>query len=197
MKLYCLGDSLTFGYGVHPAKRWISVSARESGWDARNLGVCGDTTSGMLVRLHTQLKPELKPGDHVLVMGGSNDILYGGSSESARTNLGAMVHQLLSWRMKPIVGVPLPIRAEDVPEKWAALTDMEQATQLLADYRAWCRRFCRTFDIPVVDFDTDFMTAEGAAEASLLFDGIHPGVEGHRLMADRLIDILHGLESGK
>ena len=51
MKLICIGDSLTFGYGVRPFQRWTRLCAQETGWEIVNEGISGDTTGGMLVRL--------------------------------------------------------------------------------------------------------------------------------------------------
>lgn len=51
MKLICIGDSLTFGYGVRPSQRWTRLCAQETGWEIVNKGISGDTTGGMLVRL--------------------------------------------------------------------------------------------------------------------------------------------------
>ena len=98
MELYCLGDSLTFGYGVRAAQRWTTLAAQKSGWQLINLGIPGDTTGGMMARLQTQLMPDLahRRGCRVLLMGGANDIFYGGSMESVRANMGGMIHQLLT-----------------------------------------------------------------------------------------------------
>ena len=50
MKLICLGDSLTFGYGVRVSQRWTHLCAQDTGWKIVNEGVSGDTTGGMLAR---------------------------------------------------------------------------------------------------------------------------------------------------
>ena len=55
MKLICIGDSLTFGYGVRPSQRWTRLCAQETGWEIVNEGISGDTTGGMLVRLRALL----------------------------------------------------------------------------------------------------------------------------------------------
>lgn len=31
MRLICIGDSLTFGYGVHLSQRWTQLCAQETG----------------------------------------------------------------------------------------------------------------------------------------------------------------------
>ena len=71
MKLLCLGDSLTYGYDVRPQERWTTLVSNRSTIEIDNKGQCGDTTAGMVFRLH-QL--DLIGYDAFFVMGGSNDI---------------------------------------------------------------------------------------------------------------------------
>ena len=102
MKLICIGDSLTFGYGVHLSQRWTRLCAQETGWELVNEGINGDTTGGMLARMQGGVLAELREGGlgadrpYVLLMGGSNDVFYSGSDAAARGNMGAMIHQLFS-----------------------------------------------------------------------------------------------------
>ena len=49
MELICIGDSLTFGYGVRRNERWTTLAAEESGWTLRNCGVCGNTTIAVIL----------------------------------------------------------------------------------------------------------------------------------------------------
>ena len=39
MKLICIGDSLTFGYGVRTFQRWTRLCAQETGWEIVNEGI--------------------------------------------------------------------------------------------------------------------------------------------------------------
>ena len=180
--LYCLGDSLTFGAGVRASEKWTSLVGSER-LRAVNLGIPGDTTAGMLARLQ-KLLPEAR-GQAVLLLGGSNDIFFTGSHLCARNNMAAMVHQLLSSGCRVYVGLPLPIDAAAAPKKWAELADFEAANALLEDYRRWLCCFCAAFDVPVVDFTQDYVNRK-----DLYLDGLHPNAEGHRLMAQRLREVV-------
>ena len=180
--LYCIGDSLTFGAGVRVSEKWTTLAG------GMNLGVPGDTTAGMLARLQ-KLLPEAK-GKTVLLLGGTNDIFFTGSDLCARNNMAAMVHQLTAAGCRVYVGIPLPVAAEDAPEKWAGLADFRAANAILGDYCAWLRRFCGAFDVPVVDFRKDYVNQDGTARRELYVDGLHPNAEGHRLMAARLLEAL-------
>ena len=55
-KILCIGDSLTYGYGVSRGQRWTTLAAEKSGWTLTNHGVCGDTTGGMLVRMRETMR---------------------------------------------------------------------------------------------------------------------------------------------
>ena len=120
-KLICIGDSLTFGYGVHLSQRWTRLCAQETGWELVNEGINGDTTGGMLARMQGGVLAELREGGlgadrpYVLLMGGSNDVFYSGSDAAARGNMGAMIHKLFSVGVLPVVGIPLPADAPHAP----------------------------------------------------------------------------------
>lgn len=197
MKLVCVGDSLTFGYGVHPSQRWTRLCAQRTGGTIVNEGVNGDTTGGMLVRMQTKLLSGLKTeGEHpyVLLMGGSNDVFCSGIDVGARANMGAMIHQTLSAGAFPIVGIPLPVDAAHAPAAWATAVDFFAAEATMKEYRAWLKRYCAAFGVPYVDFCADFLRSDGAIREELLLDGLHPTPEGHRLMAYRLSELLNGIE---
>lgn len=192
MKLICIGDSLTFGYGVHLSQRWTQLCAQETGWELVNEGINGDTTGGMLTRMQGGVLAELREGGlgadrpYVLLMGGSNDVFYSGSDAAALGNMGAMIHQLFSVGVLPVVGIPLPADAPHAPRAWAAAVDFEAAERTMKEYCAWLKRYCTAFGVPYIDFCADFLSPDGSIRSELLLDGLHPTPEGHRLMARRL-----------
>jgi Lysophospholipase L1 and related esterases len=193
MELVCLGDSLTFGYGVSSKQRWTNLAAQMSGWHIVNRGICGDTTGGMLVRLREELGREPAP-DAVLLMGGANDIFFSGSAVNARANMGAMLHQVLAAGILPLAGIPTPIVPGIWPAAWGSTVDFAAAREELERYKDWLQRFCGAFGLRCVDFRPDFLDVSGNVDAGLFFDGLHPGPEGHRRMAERLTAVLRNLE---
>lgn len=192
-RLYCLGDSLTFGYGVPPRERWLNLSTEEGPWRLMNRGLCGDTTGGMLVRLRELLSAAPRP-EAVLLMGGANDIFYSGTDAGARANMGAMIHQLLTAGVLPLVGIPMSIVPGWHPEEWGAVVDFPAAEALLGRYGDWLEAYCRAFSVPTVDFRPLFRDEAGPARRELYLDGLHPNPEGHRLMARLLCRRLRELE---
>ncbi|MBR3474123.1 MAG: GDSL family lipase [Oscillospiraceae bacterium] len=193
-KLYCLGDSLTFGYGVSPRERWLTLASERSGWQLMNRGVCGDTTGGMLVRLRELLTAVRKP-QAVMLMGGANDIFYSGSEQGARANMGAMIQQLLTAGVLPLAAIPMPIVPDWHPEEWGAVVDFRQADTLLKRYGDWLAAYCRVFHVKTVDFRPLFLDEEGSIRRDLYLDGLHPNPEGHRQMAALLSGLLQEWEA--
>ena len=192
--LYCIGDSLTYGPGIRVSRKWTSLVTAEH-LQVVNLGVCGDTATGMLARLQPllqenvyRLAPQERP--MVLVMGGSNDLFFCGSDLTARSAVSAMVHQLSSAGYRPIIGIPLPICPEDAPQKWSALADFNRCALLLEEYCRWLKTFASAFEIPFVDFRRAFTNPDSTPRRELFLDGLHPNTEGHLLMAQTLREVL-------
>jgi len=183
-ELYCLGDSLTFGFGVRRQERWTNLAQQQTALQVINFGCNGDTTGGILARLQTVLATQ--PRGKVLIMGGSNDIFYSGTDVGARSNLGAMVHQVIAAGLTPVVGIPLPIVPENAPKEWEPVANFQQAAKRLEGYCDWLKTYCKAFHIPTVDFREDFLDARGNARRELYCDGLHPNAQGHRLMAQKL-----------
>lgn len=193
MNLICIGDSLTFGFGVPRSVRWTTLVEHASGCRIINRGVNGDTTGGMLARLQHDVLDSLNPdhsqwlNDRVLVMGGSNDIFYSGSDIHARANLGAICQQLLSKGLLPVVGIPLPIDWEHAPKQWMQAVDFPSAARCMTGYCTWLKAFCGAFGLTYLDFAADFLLPDGTPRHELFWDGLHPNAEGHQLMARRVL----------
>ncbi len=73
MKLAVLGDSLTYGFPFGPGVSWLSVLGEKLSIDTINCGVCGETSSDMLVRAISVLR--LENLTHLIIFGGANDII--------------------------------------------------------------------------------------------------------------------------
>ena len=183
MKTICLGDSLTYGYGISPENTWVALAREALGGEWVNCGVSGDTSAGMLCRLSGQILQQ-KP-HYVLMMGGVNDILLTGSFQQAQCAIMSMVHQCAHEGVRPVIGIGVPIR-DDADNPWLPLTDMRAAMAAQREYTAWLRLFVKTMRLRCVDFAAAF---EACTDAKRLYqdDGLHPNAAGHRLMAETLI----------
>ena len=190
--IICLGDSLTYGYGVRRAQCWTELAAEMSGWNVVNRGICGDTTGGMLVRLREILREEIGERDErcFLLMGGCNDIFFSGSSTGARENMAAMAHQLFAEGEMPLIAVGPGIADGSYPSMWSDLVDFPEAGKVIRQYYEWLERFCSSFGVRMIDFQGDFRDREGNTRTELYLDGLHLNPEGHRVMAERLAKVL-------
>lgn len=200
MELICLGDSLTFGYGVKISSRWTSLTAAQTGWTVTNMGISGDTTGGMLLRLNTQImtRPSFS-GFHadsprVLIMGGCNDIFYSGSDICARANIGGMIHRLRAVGSEPMVGIPMRLCAAGLSPEWSSVIDMDSIGGSFDAFFDWIVEFCRGFHVQCVDFRPDFTAPDGSVNEALYLDGLHPNEKGHELMAVRMVSVLKSIE---
>ena len=196
MDLICIGDSLTFGYGVRRAQRWTALAEEETGWMLHNYGVCGDTTGGMLVRLRELFKqlPGRADERRFLLMGGGNDVFFSGTSANARANMAAMAHQLFAAGEAPIIAVGPDLAGGEYPDNWSALVDFRQAEKEMRGYNAWLENFCDAFGVRMLDFRRDFLDSAGKPRHELYLDGLHPNAEGHRVMAARVARVIGVME---
>lgn len=183
MKIVCLGDSLTAGYGVRKSCNWVSLLNEAGSHHWINAGVCGDTTGGMLARLQTDVLAE-QP-DAALILGGVNDILMTDSFEAAKGNLSAMVNQCAAKGVRPVVGIPYPLNP-GAPQPWEPLLDFRRAAEIQTAYVDWLRLFIQTFRLRFVDFNEAWNTDFSSVEHAQLYlpDGLHPSPAGHRRMAE-------------
>ena len=190
--IICLGDSLTYGYGVRRAQCWTELAAEMSDWNVVNRGICGDTTGGMLVRLREILREEIGQRNErcFLLMGGCNDIFFSGSSTGARENMAAMAHQLFAEGEMPLIAVGPGIADGSYPSMWSDLVDFPEAGKVIRQYYEWLERFCSSFGVRMIDFRGDFRDREGNIRTELYLDGLHLNPEGHRVMAERVAKVL-------
>lgn len=175
MEIVCLGDSLTEGYGVRREECWVSLSRARLGHWWHNAGVSGDTSLGMLVRLQTRVL-QLKP-DMVIWLGGYNDILMTASSAQAKSCVMSFLNQCTQSGAKPVIGIPYMVT--DIPRPWSQVCDRERGMEALREYISWLRDLTRAASLRCVDFEP--------VANHLQWDGMHPNVRGHQIMADRVV----------
>ena len=180
MRIICIGDSLTEGYGVSRLENWVSLLNEKSEHEFINKGISGDTTGGMLSRFQRDVLEE-KP-KYVIIMGGGNDFIMGNNPGSVRANIMAMVHQAYHGRIIPILGTGLRSDAGTFRSDWAEIADIAFLNEATSAQRDWILQFCQVFKVKHIDFYEKFEI--GKYSKSLLFDGLHPSKEGHRILAN-------------
>ena len=195
MKIACMGDSITFGECLPGQQgRWTDLVQQRTGHRLVNLGISGDTTAGMLARCQSQVFGQ--DFDAMILLGGTNDISFTSDYRQAWANILAIYHQAKAWKLPLIIGIPLPMIGEAIPERayYPGRDNLKNAA-LLDEFARLLKIYCREKDIPCADFREGFLDEAGRGREALFFDGLHPTAEGHELMAGSLCRTLQQLQS--
>lgn len=198
MTIFCIGDSLTYGYGVAREDTWCVIASRLCGHEFVNRGVNGATTGEMLEGLladstlslsgDTGAPSSLHDADDLpsrretvstlFVMGGLNDLFMGMAPRIPLVHIHAIVERARRAGLRPVVGIPSQI-STDVDEGWCdGPIDMDHVRASYADFAAALRRQCEDDGVDFIDFRPVL------GPADLAFDGIHLNRQGHRRMAE-------------
>lgn len=89
-----IGDSLTFGYGVHKNDSWVYRISKKLNYNIINKGINGDTTPSMLNRFYEDVIAE-NPSN-IFIMGGTNDLLSGRNIYSIIDNIELMINDIVT-----------------------------------------------------------------------------------------------------
>lgn len=163
-----LGDSITQG--------WESgLAAAFPGVKVANRGINGDTTRGVLIRLHDDVEV-LDPAAVVLLIG-TNDLEEGATPDVIAGNLALIVHQLEQHPGMPI------ILCQVFPSSATKSRPVDRIKEVNARYLAAVKG-----DRRVIPLDTWalFADANGDAPASEFPDLLHPNDIGYAKWAAAL-----------
>jgi len=189
MKIVCIGDSLTTGYGVFKNERWTDILTKEYGFDIINKGINGDTSAGMLERFYedvVMLSPDL-----VIIMGGCNDLMSGRMLKNIESNVEKMVSEAMENHIVPVLAVEIPVIPDIARKKWSYGADYDYVLKNDILYREWMLKFSEETGISCLDLCAVFEEKLKGMEAKDLYiDGLHPTKLGHRIMAEALMGFL-------
>jgi len=178
LKLVVVGDSLTAGLGVEPAKAFpnqLEARLRAEGLavEVVNAGVSGDTTAAGLERLDWAVPVD---ADAVIVELGANDALRGIAPAETARNMEAIVARLAAS------GRPVLVAGMRAPANWGA------------EYQA---RFDHIFaDVAqrhgalLMPFFLDGVAMQPALNQA---DGIHPNAQGVSVIVDTILPFVRDL----
>lgn len=167
-----LGDSLTAGYNLaaeeaYPALLQATWKRRGGRWEARNAGVSGDTTAGVLRRLSWVLSEDVHT---VFLAIGGNDGLRGLKLEHSKKNLESIVDQIHAKGKKVILaGIKIP------PNYGPAYTQRFEAMYI---------EVAKAKGIAFMPFLLEGVA--GRRDLNLA-DGIHPNPQGHQIIAKAVL----------
>ena len=179
--IFCIGDSITYGFEVDGPDTWIGRLRREEEINLINVGMNGDTTAGMLDRFHEHVlnyRPKA-----VLIMGGGNDIMGGTPLEFVSNNISMMAEFSLQRGIIPMIGIEPEPYHKNVASELKNLIDYEQVKENLAGLKQWLTAFAQANSLPFIDFDSGMKSRLRTGYGRYFFDGIHPTPSGHRIMA--------------
>jgi len=174
------GNSLTAAYGLEttagfPAIIKNRIDSLQLPYHVINSGLSGETTAGGLRRLNWVLKQKI---DVFVLELGANDGLRGTELTETYANLEKIIKIvknknpnveiiLAGMQIPPNMGVAYANTFKEIYPKLADAYDLELIPFLLEDV---------------------------AGEASLnLPDGIHPNIEGQKILAENVWDVLEGI----
>lgn len=183
MKIVCIGDSLTYGYGVHSNECWVELLHKNLNIEIINKGVNGDTTTGILSRSYNDIL-ELAPS-HVILMAGTNDILLNYSVDNIIDNMEFILKEIKNNNITPILALQPPIMVDLAKIYWDEYINYNKANEHLFQYTQDIKTFSHENNIDIINFYNTFMQINDTI--NLYSDGIHPNSEGHKLMFQTIV----------
>lgn len=180
MKVAFLGDSLTFGFGLHMKEKWPYIIGQEKGWEIINAGISGDTSGGNLSRLKEVL--DQKP-DVLFIMTGGNDFVAGCGTETVKANVISICQQSAAQGIRIYVASETKSIPSEVSESWKAIADFDEFNKKQEEMSIWYERYCRAFSFNYVNVFKEYSEATGDG-TEFYQDGIHPNEKGARILAD-------------
>ena len=173
IRIVFLGNSLTAAYGLEPEEGFVShlqTKIHQAGIPSQilNAGISGETTSGGLYRMDYLLKNKF---DLLVVELGINDALQGVSYELIKRNL---------------IGIIAKVQTE-MPGATILLLGIKPWPELpIHQPKAFENLYHEVSQQKKVLLAPDLMAGIKKHGTHLLFDGLHPNAEGHRLIAEEV-----------
>lgn len=179
--ILCFGDSITAGYGLddsndaYPALLQQKIDSLGLNYTVINSGVSGETTAGGRSRIDWVIKQKV---DLFLLELGANDGLRGVALTETRANLQAIID----------------VVKEKSPQTTIILAGMELPPNMGQDYTTEFRQlYADLAEKNDLEFIPFILKDVGGIASLNQGDGIHPNVEGHKILANTVWETLESL----
>jgi len=174
------GNSLTAGYGLEEGESFTDIILQKIkdanlNYDVVNAGLSGETTAGGLNRLDWILNQSM---DIFVLELGANDMLRGFELSSTRSNLDSIV--LKVKREKP--GVQVVIAGMKAPPNLGE--------EYVLEFEKIYPSLAKKHNAAIIPFLLDGVAGNPNLN---LKDGIHPNVEGQKIVAETVWKVLKGV----
>ena len=174
------GNSITAGYGLDlsdafPARIQEKIDSMNVPYKVVNAGVSGETSSGGNSRIDWILK---QPVDIFVLELGGNDGLRGIPITETKKNLQLIIDKV----KKKNPAVKIIIAGMQIPPN--------MGNKYTSEFRTMYPELAKKNNISIVPF---ILEGVGGRAEMNLEDGIHPTAEGHKVLANNVWSVLHGL----
>jgi acyl-CoA thioesterase-1 len=167
-----LGDSITDMWKLEryfPGKPYV------------NRGIDGQTTPQMLVRFRQDvidLHPKV-----VVILAGTNDIAGNTGPmliDDIEANYSSMAELARAHNIRVVFSSILPVH-NDTPESRELFA--ERPRERILELNSWLKDYCAANGLVYLDYFTPMLDNKGMLNRDLADDGLHPNVEGYKVMA--------------
>jgi acyl-CoA thioesterase I len=175
-KIVVLGDSLSAGYGLlelqaYPALLREKLKTDGYAWDVVNAGISGDTSAAGLQRIDWALGH----GDvRILILElGANDGLRGLPITEMKKNLAAIIQRAQEKHIAVLLA------GMEAPPNFGP--------EYTVSFRQVYRDLAKEYKVTFLPFLLDRVAGDPALNQG---DGIHPNIEGSKIVADTVWNVL-------
>lgn len=175
--ILCFGNSITAGYGLDPDLAYPNVLEqilKDKGHNYRviNAGLSGETSAGGLTRIDWVLQNKI---DVFILELGANDGLRGLPLIQTKSNLQSIIQKVV----------------KKYPEAQIVIAGMMVPPNMGQDYAS---EFSYVFNELATEYDAllipFLLDGVGGNPELNISDGIHPNIEGHKIVAQNVYNVL-------
>ncbi|SHK65837.1 Lysophospholipase L1 [Clostridium cavendishii DSM 21758] len=149
MKITCIGDSLTFGYGVKPKENFVNLLKKNLSVEILNKGQNGDSSAGMLNRFNRDV---LNTNCNIcIILAGTNDIFSNRKLEDIVDNTLFMVSECIMNNIIPIVISPPKTKKSLAELYWSNTIDYNKTNLQLSNLSSLLNKNSKKMNFIFID----------------------------------------------